>query len=277
MLFDGLHIQTNQLTHSQLQLAGGTAIELVEHLQADTWMAGEDGRGERVQLLLGNRLALVDFLQGRVGSQHAVEDVLETAPVDHGLVGAGNGDDTLCLLHTAIGGVSAWGGIERTIARLAVLHDAAQFLPRALQLAHVCIEPEVGAAHLGNQGILLAHGLDIDGELVDLFQQGDLAILETAGLLHQAALDTGNEFVERGGMFVAQYTSRHQRGDGGHQQVLGFGVELLQLVALLQLVHCTQLTLNGNTARRQVVDVGTQQLDGGIEGSGMVMLEGGLR
>ncbi|MCY1369637.1 hypothetical protein D9M69_566880 [compost metagenome] len=78
-------------------------------------------------------------------------------------------------------------------------------------------------------------------------------------------------------MFVAQYTSRHQRGDGGHQQVLGFGVELLQLVALLQLVHCTQLTLNGNTARRQVVDVGTQQLDGGIEGSGMVMLEGGLR
>ncbi len=76
MLLDGLRIQANDLAHGKVQLIRGTAVELVEHFQADARMAGEDGRGERLQFWLGNRLALVDFLQGWIGGQHAVKKSL---------------------------------------------------------------------------------------------------------------------------------------------------------------------------------------------------------
>ncbi|MNJ59387.1 hypothetical protein D3C77_550690 [compost metagenome] len=88
-------------------------------------MGSEDGRGERVQLLLSNRFALVDFLQGRVGSQHAVEDVLEAVPVDHGLVGPWDLDLTFSHLHAAIGGAGARRAVEHSLTGLAIFHDAA--------------------------------------------------------------------------------------------------------------------------------------------------------
>ncbi|MNN97420.1 hypothetical protein D3C81_2165810 [compost metagenome] len=58
-------------------------------------------------------------------------------------------------------------------------------------------------------------------------------------------------------MFVAQHPGRHQRGNGIAEQVLGFSVELLQQIGLLQLVDDTELALHRHAAFRQVIDVCT--------------------
>ncbi|MNR41266.1 hypothetical protein D3C85_1596320 [compost metagenome] len=76
-----------------------------------------------------------------------------------------------------------------------IFHDATQFFARFFQLFDAGLLPETGAAHFGDQHILLTHGLDVDRKLVQLGQQDDLAVVETAGLLDQAVLDTGNQLV----------------------------------------------------------------------------------
>src|SRR5690606_15385009 len=221
--------------------------------------------------------ALTEFLQRRVGSQHAVEYVLEAATVDHRLVGAGDLYLTFVDLDVAIAGACAADTIAKARATLAILHDAAQFPAGMLQPVDARLLPELGAAYLGNDRILLADGVDVHRQLVQFGQQFDLAVLEATGLLHHAALNTGNQPIESSGMLIAQNAGRHQRADGCLQLVLGLGTEVLQLRGLLQLVHSAQLTLYRNAGVRQVVDIRAQQFDGHIKGGGVIVLEGCLR
>lgn len=65
VFLDGMGIQADDFAHGEVQLSRRATVELVEHLQADAGVAGEDGRGQGFQLALGNGLALVDFC--RVG------------------------------------------------------------------------------------------------------------------------------------------------------------------------------------------------------------------
>lgn len=271
VLLDGVCIQANNLADGEVQLIRCATVELVEHLQADAGVAGEDGRGQGFQLALGNGFALVDFLKGRVGGEHAGKDVLEAAAVDHGFAGTGDVHRALVAQQVAILGFGGSYAITRPGAGLTVFHDAAQFLTGVFQLVDARLQPEVGAADFGDQSILLAYGLDVDGELVQLDQQGNFAVLEAGGLLDQAALNTGDQLIQRGGVLVAQHAGRHQRGNGVGQQVLGFAIELLQLLGLLQLVHGAQFTLYRHAGVGQVVDVGTQQGNGGVKGCGMVV------
>ena len=76
-------------------------------------------------------------------------------------------------------------------------------------------------------------------------------------------------------MFVPQHTGGHQRGNGVSEQVLGFAIELLQQVGLLQLVDDAQLALHGNAGIGQVINVCTQQLNCSVKCRRMVVFEGG--
>ncbi|MNC44506.1 hypothetical protein D3C75_934160 [compost metagenome] len=137
----------------------------------------------------------MDFLQGRVGREHTGENVLKATAIDHRFAGTGDVDRPLTALHVVILGFGGVYAVPRVGSCLPVFHDAAQFFARVFQLVDAWLLPESGAAHFGNQHILLTHGLDVDRKLVQLGQQDDLAVVETAGLLDQAVLDTGNQLV----------------------------------------------------------------------------------
>src|SRR5690606_40357851 len=96
----------------------------------------------------------------------------------------------------AIAGPCTADAIARASAALAILHDAAQLLAGMLEPVDARLLPEVGAAYLGNGRILLADGVDVHRQLVQFGQQFDLAVLEATGLLHHAALNTGNQPIE---------------------------------------------------------------------------------
>ncbi|MNJ30228.1 hypothetical protein D3C77_248240 [compost metagenome] len=147
-------------------------------------MAGENGRGESLQVWLAYRLAFVDFLQNRIGGEHICEDFFKSTAIKHRLAGTRDHDSTLLSHHVAILGLGRSDSVTDCAPRLPVFHDAAQFLAGILQLANARLLPESRTAHLGENLILLAHGLDIHRELVQFSQKLDFTVLETTGLFH---------------------------------------------------------------------------------------------
>ena len=146
---------------------------------------------------------------------------------------------------------------------------------RAFSLFHGRLEPETCAANLGDDQILLTYRPDVDRQLVQLSEQGVLAVLKAAGLVDHTTLDTRHKLVKSGGMLIAQDPGRHQWRDGASQKVLGFRVETHQQIGLLQLVNRAQLALHRDAILRQIVDIRTQQCDSRIEGSSMILFSAG--